>query len=283
MARVLILGADSAVGGALAWTMHRAGHTVTGTTRRPERAGPQLLHLDLAAPQRTWPQLDADVAYFCAAISSTAACDADLFTSQRINVEAPAILASRLLARGTHLCLLSCSSVFPGVRPDYKPNDPTAAVTTAGAQKAQLERRLRELSPVRSTVVRFGKVVAPQAALFAGWAQRLGGGERVRTYDDAMIAPVGLNALLDVLARIEATRPAGVYHFTASDEISYARAAAELAKALRIKKGRIETTASAAQDRVPPHEALDASATVEALGVTVPPARAAFDFKAPKK
>src|SRR5262245_35587692 len=111
--KALILGADSTIGGALACAFSARGDFVCSTTRRTEPVKKNTVKLDLASFDSDAVSLPrADIAFFCAAITSFAACRANETLARRINVTGPAQLARRLVAADTKVVLLSSSAVF---------------------------------------------------------------------------------------------------------------------------------------------------------------------------
>ena len=76
--RALIIGGDGAIGRALKDKLESRQDTVFFTTRRPVPVQGNALHLDLASSEAETARLpQADIVFFCAAITGFAACRND--------------------------------------------------------------------------------------------------------------------------------------------------------------------------------------------------------------
>jgi len=269
MSRIVIAGGDSSIGRALARAFEEDGHDVVTTTRNRADVTERRLLLDLAEPSERWPSLDADAAFLCAAVTSVAACEADPIGSGLINVRASAELVRRLHAAGAFVTLLSTSLVFDGARDDYAPGDATSPQTEYGKQKAELERRARSITGERACVVRLGKVVGPDVALFRGWRAALEAGLPIGAYDDAKIAPLSLATVVALLRLVETRRTSGIFQLTSADEMTFRSAALELAALLRVSPDLVRAASSGSPPR---HATLDSQAVARAFGIEAPPA-----------
>jgi dTDP-4-dehydrorhamnose reductase len=268
--RVLIAGGDGLLGPALTRRLVEDGHAVRSTTRRPERAGPDRPLLDLEASPATWPQLDADCLVLCAARTSVRECEDDATATRRINVEALIELARRAHRSGAWTCLPSTTLVFDGLRPDYTIEERPAPACEYGRQKAELEAALIALAPERSSIVRIGKVVDRGVKLFGDWLAALSERRSIRAFRDLIMAPVSLEAAVDVLARVVTGRAPRIAHFTAAGDVSYADAGLVLASALGVDSALVRGEPAPAGIVLPRHASLDCRETARILSVRIP-------------
>ena len=90
---VLVVGADGAIGAAVAARLEVGGHPVIRTSRR---GTPGTVPLDLATDPATWrlPK-GVSTAVLCAAVTSTEACRNHPDEARRVNVEATVELGRR--------------------------------------------------------------------------------------------------------------------------------------------------------------------------------------------
>src|SRR5262245_38308781 len=96
--KALVIGGDGSIGSALTEALLSRGDTVCQTTRRPVLAARNAIRLDLASFEIDALRLpEADIAFFCAAITSFAACRKDESLARQVNVARPALLARRLV------------------------------------------------------------------------------------------------------------------------------------------------------------------------------------------
>ena len=101
--KILIVGGDSLIGGAIASYYRKRGECVIPTTRRKTHAQGGWINLDLKAAMETdqWPELpDADIWIICAAITRMSSCREDQATSRIVNVDAPVELARQAELNG---------------------------------------------------------------------------------------------------------------------------------------------------------------------------------------
>jgi len=282
VSRILIAGGDGVIGSALAQAFVLAGHEVLATTRRAGRTGPHWLRLDFAESPASWPDIEVDAAIVCAAQTSVAACEADPVATRLVNATAPAQLIRRLHARGTFVATLSTTLVFDGARPGHAPNDEVSPLTEYGKQKVELERAALDATRGAACVVRLGKVVSRRVPLFREWADALRSGREVRAYDDVLVSPVPLSAVVALLLRVEAARLGGIYHFTASAELPFEGVARALARILAVSEDLVLPERSG---KSAAHALLDSSLTAATYAVEIPPpqdAVAAFGDEGPE-
>ncbi|MBI4371684.1 MAG: sugar nucleotide-binding protein [Elusimicrobia bacterium] len=226
---VLVVGADGSVGRALLDLFRARGRRALGTSRRPD-AGPDRIRLDLLETERWAPPAGVSLAFLCAAASTLEACRRDPEGSAAVNVRGSLAAARALASAGARVVALSSDRVFDGTRPRRRAEEPPCPVTDYGRQKAALEEGLRGRPGI--AVARLTKVLAPDAGLLAGWAADLRAGRTVRPLRDATLAPLSLAAAAAALADVGERGGDGLYPLSGREDVSYAEAAARLARRL---------------------------------------------------
>jgi dTDP-4-dehydrorhamnose reductase len=218
MKNALIIGGDSQIGGALARSF--ANQHIPGiATSRRESFG--HLQLNLATSPENWPEIpQADVAYFCAAITKLDICEEDPETTRIINVTHMQALTEQLQERGTFVVFLSSNHVFDGRKPYPKASDPTSPVNEYGRQKVAFEEWLLSRKQP-AAVLRLTKVVSEQLAIISQWSAALRKNETIEAFTDLRFAPVPLAAVLSAMQEIGTGRRSGISQLSGQRDISY--------------------------------------------------------------
>ncbi|MCW4117007.1 sugar nucleotide-binding protein [Aurantimonas sp. MSK8Z-1] len=271
----LVVGGNSPVGQALVGALRHRGARVGWTTRRPEDTAGVGLDLETLEGLDALP--DADCVALVAAETKFAACAAEPERTRRINVDGPAAVARRAEGRGARVLFFSSVAVHDGIidRPaeSLRPQ-PTSVY---GRQKLEAEDRLLATS-ASCVVLRPAKVVTPDFALFAAWAERLARGDAVEAFSDMVVAPVELELVAGVAAELALNRGAsGIYQLSSRDQRSYADLASLLADRIGADPGRV-TSVLAAERRsgeptwLPRYARLGCERLTDLLGLTLPSA-----------
>ncbi len=273
----LIVGGDAEIGAALVTALRARGDTVTPTSRRPNRSD-DLVHLDLAMPPDSWhwPK-GVQTAIICAAMTSIEACEQAPELSETVNVTAPTALIERLSRDGIRCIVLSTSMVFDG-RSVYPSTDqPLAPLTIYGRQKAELEENVAGIGAGHA-ILRLTKVLTPDNLLLRNWVDDLGACRPIKTFDDMFFAPITMADALSAILHVADTGGAGVFQFSAREDISYFTAARQLAGRLNTEAALVQKSswvnASLSADRAPPSTALDSARIVDSGGPVSPDAYA---------
>lgn len=231
---VLIIGADSLIGGALAEESGRRGISVTGTSRRESRG---YYFLDLSKPINCSDLPAARTVFLCAGINGFAACNGNPAMAARVNISATLEVAVHYMTQGAHVVFLSSSAVF-GARTDTPAErDAPSPDSTYGAFKCATEVALLEkakTSRASCSVVRLTKVLSAASPLMKKWLELGKLGVSVQAFSDAYLSPVSLDYVVHGLLRIAEAGVAGCFHLAGLQTHSYF----ELAQALG-KKGVI--------------------------------------------
>jgi len=275
--RVLVIGADGAIGTAVAARLEAAGAAVARTSRRGTSAD---IPLDLAALPATWsPPPGISAAVLCAAVTSTEACRDRPDEARRVNVEGTLELGRRLADAGVRIVFLSTNLVFDGSTAFTPATAARCPRTAYGRMKAEAEERLLALGG--TTVIRLTKVIGRTLPVIERWRDSLARDEPIRPLADLVLAPVSLDLATTVIAAA-AREPVGpILQVSARADVSYADVATRLAARWGASPDLVLPTSAAelglAIEHLPLHTTLDASAVRDRLGIEPPDPWAAID------
>ena len=266
----LVVGEDGTIGRELKCHLQRNGVRVFGTTRRPERTGPDCPLLDLEHVANWTPPRRVAVAYLLAAVTSWQDCRDPRSTIA--NVDGLRLVAQRLADEGAFVVFVSTNLVFDGSLPHRRTTDSTCPCTEYGRHKAALEETVMAFGD-QGAVVRLTKVLTAQLPLLATWEAALGEGRSIEPFSDMMLAPVTLEHAVSVLAAVGHLRQAGITHLSGDCDISYE----DLANRLAMRRGYStqlivpQTTCESGLplEHVPAHTTLETS-SLAPLGVLPP-------------
>lgn len=256
---LLIVGGDGLIGNSLRQVCRERNLPYHATSRRSD-TGEDMLPMDIAKEPPCW-QLPAgiEVAVICAAATSISVCQAEPIRTHRINVEAPALLAQLLQAKGSAVIFLSTSLVLGGHRKAARWDDPLQPETMYGRQKAEAELRVAQTGP-RVAILRLTKVVHPNLRLFTAWATKLKSGLVIEPFSDMVFSPIPLALVTMAILQIADTFEPGIFQLSGDRDISYAAAANLLAERLNVSTALVQERLSASADLdisfVPRHTAL---------------------------
>ena len=261
--KALIIGTDSGIGKALRADLLLKGHEVTGTTQVRENVRDDTFHLDLSDPTIDHTVLpNADVAYFCAAMTTYKACRENAELALRVNAEAPSAIAKQLVESGARVILLSTSAVLDCRSPCMTADRPRQAVSVYGSTKAQAELAFLALGQMAS-VLRLTKVLVPEDERFSKWISDLCREKSFSCPDDFRISPITMEHVVQVLIEISDQREGGIFQVSAASDISYAEAAWHTAIRInvptRLVQGRSSKSLNIDADVVTAYTSLDAT------------------------
>ncbi|NJM59216.1 MAG: sugar nucleotide-binding protein [Oscillatoriales cyanobacterium RU_3_3] len=273
---LLIVGADSSIGQALAARLRSGGKPVLETTRRRETLTETRIFLDLTQEKEieNWnPPAQIETAYLCAAVTSLAQCNQDSMQSAEVNVRNTISLARNLISRGTFVVFLSTNQVYDGSIPFRKADDRVCPQNEYGRQKAEAEKHLLALGNLVS-IARFTKVLNHNVPLFQRWIQELRNNRPIHPFLDMVMAPVPLFFAVDVLSRLAELRLPGIIQVSGEQDITYDRVAyyitrqiganLELVKPIKSKEAGLHP------EFVPLHTTLDTTQLRVQLGLETP-------------
>ncbi|HNM55624.1 MAG TPA: dTDP-4-dehydrorhamnose reductase [Thauera aminoaromatica] len=223
--KILLLGKNGQVG----WELQRALAPV-GTVVALDRGGADGLHGDLEdldGIDRTVRSLAPDVIVNAAAYTAVDKAETDVERAQRINAEAPGVLARAAATVGALLVHYSTDYVFDGSGDTpWRENAPTAPLSVYGRSKLAGEEAIRAAG-CRHLILRTSWVYAARGGNFARTMLRLAAErERLTVIADQHGAPTGAELIADVSAHALRAEHAdrslgGTYHLAASGETSW--------------------------------------------------------------
>jgi len=268
--KILVVGGDGTIGRALCAELLARGLSVTTTSRRAGHCA-DIVQLDLVQDPEDWlPPSIPDLAFLCAGVTGLAACAQDPAGTARINVGHVLSLARRLAGLGCRVVYPSTNLVLDGNRPFLPADSPLRPACEYGRQKAEVERQLAALGPL-AAVLRMTKVLPPKVPLLCGWAKSLRAGECVRPLSDLVMAPVPLLIVVEALIRIGLRGGSGIYQVSGDRDVSYAEAAAMVARRLGCSPSLIRPATAdeigVTLEAAPRHTTLDPSRAEAELGI----------------
>ena len=269
--RILVIGADSVIGAAVAARLEILNAPVIRTSRR---GTPGSVPLDLAALTAQWcPPAGIAAAVLCAGITSTDTCCDRFDECHRVNVDAVSELGRRVAAAGARVVFPSTNMVFDGGTPFTPATAVRCPRTAYGRMKAEAEERLLSLGDC-TTVVRLTKVVGRSLPVIDRWRESLGHGKPIRPVTDLRIAPVALEIAAAVIVAAAREPLDSILQVSARAEVSYAEVAYRLAGRWGVEPDLVRP-ASAAElglrlEHLPAHTTLDASTVRDKLGIAAP-------------
>lgn len=217
--KILLLGKNGQVG----WELQRALAPL-GQLTALDRSGSDGLCgdlTDLEGLASAVRQLRPDVIVNAAAHTAVDKAESEPELAQRLNAEAPAVLAREAAALGATLVHYSTDYVFDGSGQEpWLEDHPTGPLSVYGRGKLAGERAIRE-SGCSHLIFRTSWVYAARGGNFAKTMLRLGAErERLTVIDDQWGAPTGADLIADVTAhaiRHLRSRPedVGTYHLAA--------------------------------------------------------------------
>ena len=281
--KILLLGKDGQVG----WELQRALAPL-GELVALGRQGRDGLSGDLSDPAALRTTVDAvapDVIVNAAAHTAVDKAESEAELAQRINAEAPGVLAQAAASRGAVLVHYSTDYVFDGSgSTPWQEDDATGPLSVYGRSKLDGEAAIRA-SGCTHLIFRTSWVYAARGGNFAKTMLRLAAErERLTVIADQIGAPTGAELIADVSAhavRSLRARPelSGTYHLAAAGETSwhgYAEFVIEAARArgVALKVGEIApipTTDYPTPATRPLNSRLDTTRLSAAFGLSLPP------------
>ncbi len=210
--KIVLTGASGLLGSAFARSASRRGHHVVGVVGQfaHDIAGlEETARIDLRA-------LDAVEAFVlesfpdaivnCAAISDPGACQQDLATSRRLNVELPeklALLSRHLFATLVHI---SSEQVFDGHVEIYLPDSQPCPPNEYAKQKLESEKRVHDLAAEFATTLRLPLLTGNSPSgersfherLFLAWER----GEPTKLFSDEIRQPCLSDNAADLMVEL---------------------------------------------------------------------------------
>lgn len=247
--KVVIVGAESMIGGELSRLFSAHGWLVIETVRHPKSSGQFQLVLS-EHPVEVTEYSDCDAAVICAGITSLEQCQHHPNETALINVDATVNFIKALGEIGVPSIFLSSNLVFNGLGAHVAEGTPVDPSSEYGRQKAQVEAIFSEHG-TEGAVLRLTKVLGYQYALFDGWLAELERGNVIHPISDMVFAPVSLAMATDAIFRILEMTARGIFHLSASTDISYADAATYMAQRMGYAENLIQPISRAKAGHIP--------------------------------
>ncbi|HUB71436.1 MAG TPA: sugar nucleotide-binding protein [Acidimicrobiales bacterium] len=274
----LVIGADSEVGGAVVRQLESRGRRVVATTRRADRLGPGLAHLELEDVESWRPPQGTTAACLCAGRVRLADCAEDPIGTRAINVESTTKLLDLLGQLGIYTLFLSSNQVFNGSVPRVPSDSSFSPVSEYGRQKVAVEEHLLRAMQAgqRAGILRLSRVLGPGTSTTSKWARGLLAGERVFAFSDMVLAPVPLDIVALAVSALLDERASGVFQLSGPADVSYADFARCMALALGAEAGLVEENSAANADlpagSAPLHTTMDSQELERRYRLAVPDA-----------
>lgn len=219
--RVLIVGVNSRIGGALFKSYASDRFPVFGTSRRKSEVGDEIFYLDVLSSQSDREKLpEVSVVFLCAYISNMADCSNDS-RSEIVNVKGILGLANYFLNKGSFVVFLSSNAVFNHEQNYANEADCPHPRTSYGQQKYEVENQLLGSANKNLAIVRMTKVLSHDLALLKNWQLAISCGENINAFEDLKICPISLIFAVNSLRKIAESRSAGIFHLSGDAEYSY--------------------------------------------------------------
>ncbi len=267
--KVLIVGIDSMIGGAIAKHFQAWGKDCIGTSRR--LVNPNHLFLDLRQDLSRWqPPANIDCAVILAGVTALADCEADPVDSHYVNVTGTLSAIRRLLDHEIYVVFVSSNLVFDGSRPNLDEDTQQSPVTEYGRQKVAVERELLSW-PGKAAVLRLTKVLPRSFKLFDGWRSSLLQGEVITPFADLFFAPISTRYVAEIAAMLTAKKPEGIFHASGSTSLTYAEAAYYIARRCGADPGLVNPISARKKginvEQMPRHATLNMSRLKTEFGI----------------
>lgn len=211
-----ITGAGGLVGSYLVRTASRwaPDWDVRGLTRQ------EVDLTDERAVRRLWLEQQPALVIHCAAISRPAVCEQDPALATKINVGAPALLAS--LASEVPLLFFSSDQVFDGRQGRYVETDRINPINRYGETKAAAEEIV--LSNPRHTVVRLALTAGTSStgdrSFVEDMCRSAAANLRLTLFTDEFRSPVPAGVVARAIWELIAREQSGLYHLGGAERLS---------------------------------------------------------------
>lgn len=242
--RLLVIGIDGMIGGAISALAHDRGYEVFGTTRRGHYSRNSvylnLRHLSgiedvILSAQRS--RITRVVQ--CAGITSFRSCAEDPRGTRIVNVSNTLELINGLTEAGIQVVVLSSSAVFAGMGNASRTEEDLAIpLTEYGRQKIELESGLQ--SNANAKILRLTKVLNAKSLLHS-WVDSLRQGLPVRAFNNIRLAPLAPARVAQEVLNTMFTLGPQIRHLSPPNDIIYFDAACLIAHKIGANKGLVES------------------------------------------
>jgi dTDP-4-dehydrorhamnose reductase len=282
--KIVVLGCRGQIG----WELCRALAPLGGVTAldRESRDGASCDLEDLDGLRRVLRHLEPDVIANAAAYTDVDGAEAEPERAERVNADAPGVLADEAARLGAWLVHFSTDYIFDGSgTTPWREDDEPRPLSVYGASKWRGERAVRAAG-CRHLIVRTQWLYAARGRNFLRKMLHLAATrDRLQVVADQTGAPTGAELVADVTAhalKLALVRPelAGTYHVAARGETTwygYARFLLDAARgagfSVRPSDAAVEPVAAsafAAVARRPANSRLDVGRVEQTFGLRLP-------------
>jgi dTDP-4-dehydrorhamnose reductase len=243
LVNILIVGGDSKIGSALYKRLVKGTLTVWKTTRRQNLEENEFyFNLEDEFKISIIPNIRFDFVFMCASITSLEYCRKNPDESKKINVDTTLKVLSYFNKNESFVIFFSTNLVFDGTKPAFTFFDETNPITEYGKQKILVENELKKLS--KTAIFRLTKIIDYEFKLFDSWIADLNNLNNISPFYDMKMSPVWMDDMIDFLVEFLEKPEEGVFHVSASDEISYYEAALHIANKLNLNINKIVPSSS---------------------------------------
>ena len=227
MTKLLVTGASGHLGLNLALLAVEHGYKVTGWTHsrglmNPPFACESVDIGDLDALPATLRALEPEVIIHCAAIANVDVAEKQPELSQRINADAPRVIASVAKQLGAKMIQISTDAVFDGSKGNYKEDDAVNPLNAYARTKLAGEHAVMKANPdaAIARVVFYGWTLEGNRSLAEFFYNNLVAGKSVNGFTDAYFNPLYVRDLAETLLEIAEANLKGIWHTFGNDTLS---------------------------------------------------------------
>jgi len=212
-------------------------------------AQPDIYPLDLLAPNIAPLKLSATghkEALIVASITNIDECEGNPEITRKVNVAGTLELIRQLVAEGIKPVFASTSQVFDGQTGNYSDDSVPHPINEYGRQKAEVEKRIGEISQGNYLVIRLGKVFSlenDKSNFLGKLATDLKNGKVIRAASDHIVSPVLVDDLIEVVAYLQVHRFKGIINVCPKETFSIYDMALALAKAMQVDVSQVQKVA----------------------------------------
>ena len=255
MTKLLVTGASGHLGLNLALLAVEHGYEVTGWShsrglKTPPFSSESVDIGDLEALPAALQALEPEVIIHCAAIANVEVAEKQPEPSQRINAEAPCVIASVAKQLDAKMIHISTDAVFDGSKGNYKEDDAVNPLNAYAKTKLAGECAVMQANPdaAIARVVFYGWTLEGNRSLAEFFYNNLVAGQSVNGFTDAYFNPMYVRDLAETLLEIAEANLKGIWHTFGNDTLSKYDFGVALARKFGLDESHIKPV-SASQGR----------------------------------
>jgi dTDP-4-dehydrorhamnose reductase len=194
-----------------------------------------------------------------------------------VNVKRTDKIAEQLTRAGVFVIFLSTNAVFDSETAFSKSTMLVTPNSEYGRQKVDAEFELLKFEE-NVAIVRFGKILTPDATLLCAWKRDLLTGKTIHPFIDMVMAPLLMKFAVKSLKVVATNRKPGIFQATATSDINFFDTATYIANKILITDDLIKPIYCRENgiSFAPKNTTLDGQ-NFKGLGINLPSAFEAFD------